>query len=76
MARVDGRKANELRPVKIKRGFTKAPAGSVLIETGERLVSGVAKRGGLRFSVRIMVAGSDTPRSAFSTLSMRPSQRP
>lgn len=38
MARVDGRKAHELRPVKIKRGFTKAPAGSVLIETGETRV--------------------------------------
>ena len=38
MARVDGRKAHELRPVKIRRGFTKAPAGSVLIETGKTQV--------------------------------------
>ena len=38
MARVDGRKAHELRPLKIKRGFTKAPAGSVLIETGRTQV--------------------------------------
>lgn len=38
MARIDGRKAHELRPVKIKRGFTKAPAGSVLIETGKTQV--------------------------------------
>lgn len=38
MARIDGRKAHELRPVKIRRGFTKAPAGSVLIETGKTQV--------------------------------------
>lgn len=38
MARIDGRKAHELRPVRIKRGFTKAPAGSVLIETGKTQV--------------------------------------
>lgn len=34
MARVDGRRADELRPIKMQRGFTKAPAGSVLIKTG------------------------------------------
>jgi len=35
MARVDGRRADQLRPVKIQRRFTKAPAGSVLIKTGQ-----------------------------------------
>ncbi|MFQ5412198.1 MAG: ribonuclease PH [Phycisphaerae bacterium] len=35
MARVDGRRADELRPIRIRRGFTKAPAGSVLIQTGK-----------------------------------------
>ena len=35
MARVDGRRADELRPVIVQRGFTKAPAGSVLIRTGD-----------------------------------------
>lgn len=35
MARVDGRKVDELRPVKIQRGFTTAPAGSVLIKAGD-----------------------------------------
>ncbi len=35
MPRVDGRRADQLRPVKITRGFTKAPAGSVLIKTGQ-----------------------------------------
>ena len=34
MARVDGRRADELRLIKMRRGFTKAPAGSVLIKTG------------------------------------------
>jgi len=38
MARVDGRKADELRPVEIERGFTAAPAGSVLIKTGDTQV--------------------------------------
>ncbi|MFH1418132.1 MAG: ribonuclease PH [Planctomycetota bacterium] len=35
MARVDGRKANELRQITIQRGFTKAAPGSVLIKTGQ-----------------------------------------
>jgi ribonuclease PH len=34
MARVDGRGSDELRPVTIQRAFTTAPAGSVLIKTG------------------------------------------
>jgi ribonuclease PH len=35
MARVDGRRADELRPVKIRRGFIKAACGSVLIQAGD-----------------------------------------
>ena len=35
MARTDGWKANELRPVKIIRRFTRAAPGSVLIKSGE-----------------------------------------
>jgi len=35
MARVDGRRADELRVVKIQRGFTTAAPGSVLIKTGK-----------------------------------------
>ncbi len=35
MARVDGRRGDELRPVEIQRGFTTAPAGSVLIKAGD-----------------------------------------
>lgn len=34
MKRYDGREANELRPVKITRGYTQIPEGSVLIEVG------------------------------------------
>jgi ribonuclease PH len=34
MNRPDGRRANQLRPLKIKRGFTKATPGSVLITAG------------------------------------------
>lgn len=34
MKRFDGRDADELRPVKITRGFTQVPEGSVLIEIG------------------------------------------
>lgn len=34
MKRYDGREANQLRPVKITRGFTQNPEGSVLIEVG------------------------------------------
>lgn len=34
MKRYDGRQADELRPVKITRGFTQNPEGSVLIEVG------------------------------------------
>lgn len=34
MKRVDGRKVSELRHIKIRRGFTQAPAGSVLIQAG------------------------------------------
>jgi ribonuclease PH len=34
VARIDGRKANQLRPVKITRNFTKNAAGSVLIKCG------------------------------------------
>ncbi|MBN2563431.1 MAG: ribonuclease PH [Phycisphaerae bacterium] len=34
MARVDGRRADELRGVEIQRGFIQAAAGSVLIKTG------------------------------------------
>ncbi len=36
--RIDGRKAGELRPVKITPGFLKYPAGSCLIETGDTRV--------------------------------------
>ena len=36
--RPDGRRANELRPVKIVRGYTKHAAGSVLISAGETRV--------------------------------------
>lgn len=35
MNRIDGRRAHELRPVKIVRRFTRSPAGSVLIKSGE-----------------------------------------
>ncbi|MFQ5490657.1 MAG: ribonuclease PH [Phycisphaerae bacterium] len=35
MGRHDGRKSNELRRVEIVRGFTKAPAGSVMIRWGD-----------------------------------------
>jgi ribonuclease PH len=34
MKRFDGREANQLRPVKITRGFTQIPEGSILIEVG------------------------------------------
>ncbi|HWL94757.1 MAG TPA: ribonuclease PH [Phycisphaerae bacterium] len=33
--RVDGRKNDELRPIRIVRGYTKAAAGSVLIQSGD-----------------------------------------
>ena len=36
--RADGRATNELRPIKITRGFTSNPAGSVLIEFGNTRV--------------------------------------
>ena len=32
--RADGRGLNEMRPVRITRGFTSNPAGSVLVEFG------------------------------------------
>ncbi|NLY31138.1 MAG: ribonuclease PH, partial [Firmicutes bacterium] len=35
MVRVDGRKPDELRKVKITRNFTKYAEGSVLIEAGD-----------------------------------------
>ncbi len=38
ISRVDGRKANELRPVKIVRGYTRYAPGSVLIEMGNTRV--------------------------------------
>ncbi|MFC5996412.1 ribonuclease PH [Pseudonocardia hispaniensis] len=38
MTRADGRSDDELRPVKITRGFQKHPAGSVLIEFGDTKV--------------------------------------
>ncbi len=34
MPRIDKRKPNQIRPVQIKRGFTKSAPGSVLIKTG------------------------------------------
>lgn len=36
--RADGRAANQLRPVRITRGFTSHPAGSVLVEFGDTRV--------------------------------------
>ncbi|MGA2441584.1 MAG: ribonuclease PH, partial [Tepidisphaeraceae bacterium] len=36
--RSDGRKANQLREISIKRGFTQTPAGSVLWEQGNTIV--------------------------------------
>jgi len=36
--RSDGRKANQLREISIKRGFTQTPAGSVLWEQGKTVV--------------------------------------
>jgi len=38
LTRHDGRRFNELRPIKITRGYTKNAAGSVLIETGGTMV--------------------------------------
>jgi len=38
MPRCDGRAYDDLRPVRITRGFTKMPEGSVLIEVGETRV--------------------------------------
>jgi len=38
MPRHDGRRANQLRPIKIKRRYTKAAPGSVLIQAGETIV--------------------------------------
>ena len=38
MPRPDGRRANQLRPLKIKRRFTRPAPGSVLIEAGETIV--------------------------------------
>lgn len=38
MPRADGRKAGELRKIEIVRGYTKSPAGSVLIKSGETIV--------------------------------------
>ena len=38
LKRSDGRLPNEIRPVKITRGFTKYAEGSVLIEMGETKV--------------------------------------
>jgi ribonuclease PH len=38
MARIDGRKAGELRPVSLQRGFLKVAPGSVLIEVGNTRV--------------------------------------
>ncbi|UCG15929.1 MAG: ribonuclease PH [Phycisphaerales bacterium] len=38
MARADGRRANDLRPVRVKRGFTSHAPGSVLIECGQTRV--------------------------------------
>lgn len=42
MKRIDGRAANELRPVVIRPNYLKQPAGSVLIEMGETRVVCVA----------------------------------
>ncbi|HHU50728.1 MAG TPA: ribonuclease PH [Firmicutes bacterium] len=38
MARIDGRQADEIRPVKITRNYLKHPEGSVLVEMGETKV--------------------------------------
>ncbi len=38
MVRFDGRSADQIRPVKITRGFTSLPEGSVLIEIGQTRV--------------------------------------
>ena len=38
MPRPDGRQNDELRPLRITRGFTDVPAGSVLVETGRTRV--------------------------------------
>ncbi|MEK7241862.1 MAG: ribonuclease PH, partial [Planctomycetota bacterium] len=36
--RVDGRRPDELRPVTVRRGYTKFADGSVLIQTGDTMV--------------------------------------
>lgn len=38
MARIDGRQADEIRPVIITRGYTQIPEGSVLIKIGKTMV--------------------------------------
>ena len=38
MPRHDGRAPDDLRPVRITRGFTKATPGSVLYESGQTMV--------------------------------------
>ena len=38
MARLDSRRANELRPITFTRGYTRNAAGSVLVRTGETVV--------------------------------------
>ena len=62
--RSDGRKYNEMRPVKITRRFLKHPEGSVLIEIGNTKVICTA-------SIRRMSPGSSrTPNKAGSPPSM------
>jgi ribonuclease PH len=73
--RSDGRKANQLRPISIKRGFTQTPSGSVLWQQGNTVVLctvsmsvdlppwfGEQKAGGWATAEYVMLPGSTPQR--------------
>ncbi|MDB5299529.1 MAG: rph [Phycisphaerales bacterium] len=79
--RNDGRSADQLRPVKVTRGFTKTPAGSVLWEQGDTVLLCTAsvsrelppwfredKPGGWVTAEYVMLPGSTPQRKPWPTM--------
>ena len=70
MIRTDGRKVDELRPVRITRHFTDVPEGSVLVECGNTRVMCTPR------SLQACHVGARTPAWAGSPRNMRCCREP
>ena len=62
--REDGRSDDELRPVRLTRGFQRHPAGSVLVEFGEtKVLCAASVTADVSVIYQVIVPGTKRPRA-------------